>query len=147
MTPPRIELGPKVLRNLAARGEAGTVWLERLLAGVCALERDWNLTVGEIMPNATEAYVAQAVTAAGEPAVLKIPIPGVEKAQRELHVLRAADGNGFVRLLRYEMASGAMLLERLGPQLAEAGLGIQAQFEVICETLKAAWRMPPGGLP
>jgi streptomycin 6-kinase len=39
-----------------------------------------------------------------------------------------------------------MLLERLGPQLAEAGLSIAAQIEVLCATLKQAWRMPAHGL-
>jgi hypothetical protein len=45
---------------------------------------------------------------------LKILIAGIEKANREFRTLQAANGRGYVRLLRYDAASGAMRLERLG---------------------------------
>src|SRR5476651_794986 len=142
MTADRFELCDKVMRNLAVRGEPGAAWLFKLHALVEDLARRWDITVGEIFPNATEAYVARAVTREGEPAVLKISIPGAEKADREARMLQAADGNGFVRILRHDPASGAMLLERLGPQLAHAGLSIEAQIAVLCTTLRKVWRMP-----
>lgn len=142
----RFELGDKVLRNLAARGEAGASWLAALPRLVAGLERRWDIVAGDAFPTATEAYAAPAAAADGGQVVLKIAIPGVEKAQREIAVLQAAGGNGFVRLLRHDPASGAMLLERLGPQLAEAGLTMEAQIGVLCDTLKRAWRMPAQGL-
>ena len=142
----QFRLGDKVLRNLAARGEAGARWLADLPALVAQLESRWNIAAGDVFSTATEAYVAPVLVAGGELAVLKISIPGVEKAQREIEVLNAADGHGFVRLLRHDPASGAMLLERLGPQLAEAGLAITAQIEILCATLKQAWQMPAQGL-
>lgn len=37
------------------------------------------------------------------------------------------------------------MLERLGSQLAELGLPVEAQMEVICATLRAAWRPLPEG--
>ena len=146
MTRDRFELGDKVLRNLAARGEAGAQWLTALPALVADLERRWNITVGDAFSTATEAYAAPALAAEGDEVVLKISIPGVEKAQREIDVLKSAGGNGFVRLLRHDPANGAMLLERLGPQLADAGLSIEAQIEILCATLKQAWAMPAHGL-
>jgi streptomycin 6-kinase len=141
------ELPPKVVRNVAALGEAGEIWLARLPALVGDLERRWGVSIGATMPNATEAYVAEAASTAGEPMVVKVPIPGVEKAPRELAVLLAARGQGYVRVLEHDPASGAMLLERLGPQLAQLGYSAERQTEIICATLREAWRAPPPQLP
>lgn len=146
MTPNRFGLCDKVLRNLAARGERGAAWLADLPVHVENLARRWEITVGETFPNATEAYVANAVTRDGEPAVLKISIPKVEKADREMRVLQAANGHGFVRLMRHDPVSGAMLLERLGPQLAQSGLAIEGQIAVLCTTLTQVWQSQAGGL-
>jgi len=141
------DLPDKVRRNLAALGVAGEEWLARLPAVAAELERRWDVAIGETMPNATEAYVAEAVSASGEPVVVKVPIPGVEKAPRELAVLLAARGEGYVRVLQHDPASGAMLLERLGPQLAQLGYAATRQTEIICATLRQAWRAPPPELP
>ena len=141
------ELPPKVVRNVAALGETGEAWLSRLPAVVADLERRWGVAIGATMPNATEAYVAEATSATGEAVVVKVPIPGVEKAPRELAVLRAAGGRGYVRLLQHDAASGAMLLERLGLQLAQLGYGADREAEIICATLREAWQAPASDLP
>src|SRR2546430_3482144 len=144
MSARRIDLRDKVLRNIAAQGELGAAWLAYLPTLVRKLEANWGIKVGQI-PNATEAYVAPAVTADGEEVALKIPIPGIEKANRELRVLQAANGRGYVRLLQHDAASGTMLLEGLGPQLAQLGLPIEKQIEIICSTLQQAWMPLPSG--
>ena len=109
------------------------------------LETEWNIQVGRLFPNATEAFVSEAVTADGQPVALKIPIPGFVKADRERSLLQTASGRGYVRLLRHDANNGAMLLERLGPQLASFGLPIEDQIRIICRTLQQAWRsLPPG---
>lgn len=141
-----IDLRDKVLRNIAAQGEVGAAWLACLPTLVHELEANWGIEVGQVFPNATEAYVAAAVTADGEDVALKIPIPGIEKANREVRTLQAANGRGYVRLLQHDAASGAMLLERLGPQLAQLGLPIDKQIEIICSTLQQAWMPLPSGL-
>ena len=83
----------------------------------------------------------------GDPGVLKVPTPGAEKARRELAVLLAADGRGYVRVFQHGPASGAMLLERLGSQLFQAlDHPMETQIEIICATLREAWRPPPSGL-
>ena len=92
MTGKRIDLRGKVLANVAAQGAVGAAWLTQLPELVRRLENDWRLKVGQIFPNATEAYVASAVTADGEEVALKIPIAGVVNEDRELRALRAADG-------------------------------------------------------
>jgi streptomycin 6-kinase len=139
-------LPPHVLRNVAAQGDAGVQWLAALPTLVADLEQRWRVVVGGMLPNATEAYVAETVSAAGQPGVLKLPIPGADKARRELGVLLAANGRGYARVLEHDPASGAMLLERLGPQLFQLGYPIERQIETICATLAQAWRQPPADL-
>jgi streptomycin 6-kinase len=146
MSARRIDLRDKILRNVAAQGEIGAAWLAQLPTLVSKLEADWGIKVGQIFPNATEAYVAAAVTADDEEVALKIPIAGIEKANCECRTLQAANGRGYVRLLRHDAATGAMLLERLGRQLAELGLPIEKQMEIICSTLQQAWMPLPSGL-
>jgi len=145
MTIGPIQLRDKVLRNIASQGESGARWLEALPSLLGRLEAEWGIKAGRLFPNATEAFVSEAVTADGQPVALKIPIPGPVKAERERRLLQTASGRGYVRVLRYDGYSGAMLLERLGPQLAMLGLPIEEQIRVICRTLRQAWMpVPPG---
>ncbi len=137
------ELDEKLRCNAAARGAEGAAWLEELPHVLGRLEQAWDIRTGKIYPNATEAFVCEAVTALGEPVVLKLPLATVS---HESHILRAANGRGYVRLLRHDPASGAMLLERLGQQLVQMNLPIERQIEIICATLREAWCRPPAGL-
>jgi len=146
MAQTKFALPDKVLRNLHHQGEAGRAWLDGLGDTIGRLSRDWDVTVAAGLESGTEAYVAAAVLTDGTPAALKIPIPGVEKADREYRVLAAASGSGYVRALRHDAATNAMLLERLGPQLAQSGLSADRQMEIICDTLRRAWSVPAQGL-
>ena len=87
-----VQLRDKVLRNISAQGEAGASWLEALPSLLGRLETEWNIQVGLLFPNATEAFVSEAVTADGQPVVLKIPIPGLVKAECERRLLHTASG-------------------------------------------------------
>lgn len=137
-----ITLHDKVRKNAVARGADGSRWITNLPNLIARLEDEWSIEIGSSYPNATEAYVAEARTADGEEVVLKIPfLP--DAATRERRMLRAVDGRGYVRLLRSDPASSAMLLERLGPQLAQLDLPINRQIEAIVETLQIAWMPLP----
>jgi hypothetical protein len=52
-------------------------------------------------------------------------------------------GREYARLLAYDPARQAVLQERLGPSLADLGLPVEAQIEIICATLRRAWRIRP----
>jgi streptomycin 6-kinase len=143
MTIGPIHLRDKVLRNIAAQGEAGAAWLEALPSLLGRLEVEWRIKVGDLFPNATDAFVSEAVTAGGQAVALKVPIAGLAKADRERSLLQTASGRGYVRLLRHDTRSGAMMLERLGPQLATLGLPIEDQIRDICRTLQRAWIPAP----
>jgi len=141
-----LEIPEKVRRTALARDEDGQAWLARLGRLVAELEREWGLSIGHAFSTGTEAFVAEAVTAEGQQAVLKIAITGIDPSCRELRTLLAANGRGYVQVLRHDAGQGVMLLERLGPQLHQLRLPLDAQIENICATLRDAWMPLPKGL-
>jgi streptomycin 6-kinase len=139
---------PVVLRNHAvAAGAEG--WLGDLPMLVRHLEEQWDIAVGRPLAGATEAYVAEATTRAGQPVVLKLLVPlSGNKARHEITALRLADGQGCVALLRDDPDLGALLLERLGPSLFELGVPIVRRHDILCDTAARLWRPASGcGLP
>ncbi len=139
---------PETVRRKALVADASS-WLAGLPAVVASLERDWSITVGRGYGDATEAFVTEAVADDGTPAVLKVLVPRAgDAAANEMTVLRLTDGVGCVRLLRYDEARGAMLLERLGRSLSELELPIGTRHEILCSVAQQVWRPAPHcGLP
>ena len=140
-----LNLPDQVRLGAIAKGKEGVEWLGRLDSLVMSLEHDWDLSVGQILAGGTEAFVAEVIHADGEQSVLKISVPSNEPSNRELNTLLNANGRGYVKLKRHDTSRGAILLERLGRQLNQMGLSIDAQIKIICETLKTAWRPLPQG--
>ena len=137
---------PGAVRQKAmAHGFEGRRWLKDLGRMVEELERDWEVTIGQVLSGGTESYVAAVRTEAGEDAVLKIEMPPYASFEGELRTLMAADGRGYARLLDWDRARRAMLQERLGSTLSGSGLSVTAQIEVLCTTLRSAWEVsaPP----
>ncbi|GAA2231312.1 streptomycin 6-kinase [Streptomyces amakusaensis] len=141
------EVSSLVRRKAVALGPGGERWLAGLGALVAALEERWSITAVEALDGGSEAHVVRVRTAEGRDAVLKLAFPGPE-GLGEAHVLRAAEGRGYARLLAHDAGRSALLLEPLGPSLADAGLGPERTIEVLCRTLREAWRTPvPAGVP
>jgi streptomycin 6-kinase len=128
-------------------GAEGEVWLAALPDLAAELAAAWDLELGEPMTGGTAAVVLVARTAEGREAVLKLPPPLADPTHSEARTLIAGHGHGYVELLAHDPASGAMLLERLGPQLFELGLPLDAQLVAICETLRLAWTASSAGEP
>ena len=124
-----------------AGAKGGDRWLDDLPATIAALERRWGITVGERLPGGTSSYVAAAVTATGEPAVVKISVPVVDFDQ-QVRTLRAAGGRGYVRLLAADLDRDAALLEPLDGSLTRSGLPPEGQLAVIADLLPLAWTVP-----
>ena len=129
-----------------AGAKGGDRWLADLPATIAALEDRWGITVGARLTGGTASYVAGAVTATGEPAVVKISVPGVD-FDREVRTLRAAAGRGYVRLLAADLDRSAALLEPLGGSLTDSGLPPERQLAVLADLLPLAWAVPRDGLP
>jgi streptomycin 6-kinase len=143
------ELGiPPAVRAKARQFGAGA-WLDGLPDLIAGLERDWSITAGAPFADATEAYVAEATRADGGRAVLKlmVPRPG-DQAAHEITVLRLARGAGLAELLDADESRGAMLLERLGPSLADLGVPFERRLRILTGLASSVWRPAPGcGLP
>jgi streptomycin 6-kinase len=139
---------PEVVRNKALAWDAGW-WIEAVPSLVARLEQEWSITVGRPFAGGTEALVAAVTLADGTDAVLKLLVPrDGDAARNEIEVLRLANGEGCVRLLRSDETRGALLLERLGGSLYELGLPLRQRHEILCSTAARVWRPAPDcGLP
>src|SRR5207248_932190 len=141
-----LELPEKVRRKAESLGETGLCRLANLARHVAEIEDRWSINVVRPSHNGTEAFVAEAVTADGQEAVLKIVMPSIDHSHQEIRTLRAAMGRGYTKLIRADDDENVMLLERLGAQLHELGLAEERQIEIICATLREAW-MPVSAGP
>ncbi len=110
----------RVITNELARnvvgvwGDAGARWLAGLPSILAGLACDWDLTIGS--PYELSYHYVTAVTRAdGTPAVLKLGVPTGTSLAEEAPALAAFAGRGAVRLLRADLARGALLLEQVEP--------------------------------
>ncbi|MBA3826971.1 MAG: phosphotransferase [Ktedonobacterales bacterium] len=136
-----------VLQKIAILGTEGRRWLADLGELIASLEQDWQIRVGASLMGGTEAFVAEVLTATGTRAILKVAIPAHADnlgLGHEITALTIADGQGYARLLRSDLARRAFLLERLGLPLRELGYSTKDQIALICATLRQAWiALPP----
>lgn len=130
-------------------GEDGERWLNDLPSTLAAVARDWDLTVGAPY-DLSYHYVTRANTADGAPAVLKLGLPDAESLAGEIPALHAFDGQGAVRVLRADLARGAILLERATPGTRLRDL-VPARDEEATSALVGVMRRihvePPPGSP
>lgn len=123
------------------QGKAGRGWLAALPGYMAALERRWSLVIGPSLAGGTTAFVADVQLSDGTPAVVKLPLPG--GVSGEAQTLERASGKGYVRLLKHDPDSGAMLLERLGPPLASLGWPEERQIDALLAALQDVWLVGP----
>lgn len=142
---------PRVIpATVRAKAElaGATDWLTGLPALLERLSVRWKLTLGQMYEDGTEAYVTEVALADGTPAVLKLMIPRAgDHAAHEIAVLRLCDGAGCVRLIDAAPADGAMLLERLGPSMADLALPYAERLEILTGLAAAVWRPAPAAAP
>lgn len=141
-----VSIPEPVRRRALSRGPEGRAWLDGLDALLAGLAREWGLSIARTLTGGTEALVAEVTMADGRPAVLKVAPPGSGLAEGELQTLLAARGRGYAEVYRHDRSREAVLLERLGPSLADSGLSADAQLEVLCATLQEAWAPLPEGV-
>jgi streptomycin 6-kinase len=104
-----------VRSTIDLRGEMGAQWLKRLPALISDCERRWRIKAGQPFSGLWVNWVAPADCADGAPAVLKLSFPEDKEFKTEAEALRLFDGHGIVRLFRFDLEAGAMLLERCEP--------------------------------
>ncbi len=106
-------------RELAAsqekyNGEAGRAFIAGLPDLAAAFLERWRLRVDGSPMHGVSALVLPVVRVDGTPAVLKLQLLD-EESRDEPVALRVWGGDGAVRLLGHDEATGTMLLERLDP--------------------------------
>ena len=131
---------PEATRMRAqAMGEAGLRWIAGLDACVAHLRDVWGADFAGVLQGGSESLVLEATLAGGRPAIAKIGLPAYGDLSAEATVYRLADGRGYADLLAHDADSNALLIERLGMPLHDAGATTASQMEALCETLREAW--------
>jgi streptomycin 6-kinase len=104
----------------------------------------WALRLGDPYEAGAAGYAVRAEQPDGTPAVLKLIYPHRE-SEHEAAALEHWDGDGAVRLLAYDAARWAILIERCEPgtRLFEAGADVA--LDVMVRLLPRLWK--PAGPP
>jgi streptomycin 6-kinase len=125
--------------GVAARSE----WFKELPDSIRGLERRWSLSLGDPFDGEeiSCAWVAPVKLSDGTSAVLKLGMPHME-GEHEIEGLRFWDGDPTVRLLKFDAALGAMLLERCEPGIHLRTLPETEQDVVIAGLMRRMWRLP-----
>ncbi|MFE7889341.1 aminoglycoside phosphotransferase family protein [Streptomyces sp. NPDC057412] len=126
-------------------GEAGRAFVAALPELTADFLDRWELTVDGRPMHGVAALVVPVTRRDGTPAVLKLQLLDHE-TEGEPVALRHWDGDGAVRLLDHDPATGTMLLERLDPARSLARLDAHASVLVIAELLAhlTSFTAPPG---
>lgn len=137
------EVTDDVRQRMAELGSEGERWLGTLDERIAALEALWGCRIEEPIGGGSAAFVAAAVDRVGRPAVVKISIPaggvGYTGFERELDVLTLAGSRAYVAVYEHDANHRALLLERLGPPLADLGLGVSQQIDQLAPTIATVW--------
>ncbi|HYP49750.1 MAG TPA: aminoglycoside phosphotransferase family protein, partial [Pyrinomonadaceae bacterium] len=101
---------------LGLHGAKGTQWLADLPVLIEKIAESWSLVVEEFFPNLSYHFVAPCVCADGTKAVLKVGFNEPDSIVfSEAKMLELLQGNGAVKLLKFDKNRCAMLLEKLMP--------------------------------
>lgn len=141
---PPFEPPRRLVRALAEEGgEAGQMWLHELPGRLQdALER-WELAFERVpAPGGRSSLVALVRRADGTPAALKLAPPGTRPVL-ERAALARWDGRGAVRLLDALPEAGALLLERLHPEVSLSSLPEAKALLEAAGIVRRLW-VPPG---
>lgn len=132
------------MQRASKSGEVGLRWLAELPAVVAELSDRWGLTVGAAFAGGTAGYVVEAIDATDRACVLKIAMPldmhERDSFARSVRAHELAAGHGCAEILARDLSVPAMLLERLGPNLAELGFTVPQILEAATATLRSFWR-------
>lgn len=141
--------------HLLALGPNGERWMESLPSTLEHAVARWDLEVGQPVSVSPWSVVLRAGRGE-EGVILKVAVPSQHLTQ-QARVLAAADGRGYARLLDADLDRGILLLEELGPSLADefsdafghvpaALVDMDAMSDptarVVVAALRRAWELP-----
>ncbi|MET9447529.1 aminoglycoside phosphotransferase family protein [Streptomyces cinerochromogenes] len=132
-------------RALGETAPAGDDWLARLPATAEGAVARRELTVERVqVPGGRSSLVVLVRRADGTPAVLKLAPPRA-RPESERAALAHWGGLGAVQLLEAAAADGALLLERLHPDVSVRSLPEAKALLEAAGTLRRLWVAPPAG--
>lgn len=120
------------------------VWLERVPDLVAECVEEWGLRLGEPYEPGAAGYTVRVELPDDTAAVLKLIYPHRE-AEHEGEALRVWDGDGAIRLLAYDEARWAMLIERCDPGTLLVKADPDLALDVLIGLLPRLWK--PVGEP
>jgi streptomycin 6-kinase len=125
-------------------GPAGAAWIEGLPAMVAGVEERLRIRCDRVLDGGEVSLVAEVTCADGTPAILKVALRDSEN-DLEHHALALLAGRRVVRMLAYDKAAHAILLERLEPgtSLRAAVPDEETGFQIAAELLPDIWIRPP----
>jgi streptomycin 6-kinase len=129
---------------VADPGLSHAEWLARVPDLVTDCCKEWGLRLGDAYEPGSAGHAVRAELPDGTPAVMKLIYPHRE-SEHEAAALRVWDGDGAVRLLAYDEARWAMLLERCEPGTYLSEVGQDTALDIAVELLPRLWR--PVGAP
>ena len=131
------------MQHALSNGEAGALWLQSIPELIATYEKQWSLRVLSPYPLSYN-YVAPCICADGSHAVLKIGFPQDREFQTEIEALSVFQGEGIVKLLQADRASGVILLERVIPGVP---LSVMQDDEeatrILASVMKRLWKPLP----
>jgi streptomycin 6-kinase len=123
MTRPALDVPADLQAKVAALGAEGERWLDGLDELLDDLVEEWELDVVEPL------------------GVLKVAMPdGLRGNQDFASELLTLQWGGYHELLRTDLGRRAVLMERLGRPLAQLGLTVEAQIDVLARVIPTGWR-------
>jgi streptomycin 6-kinase len=134
---------PKLAQEIALRNmksEREYSWLNNLDDVVRELAQKWRLELGDVLEGGNGSLIIDA-TREGKSVILKLALPG-NSIYTEALVLRAANGNGYVKLYEFDFDLDALLLEKLGKPLSGALKTIDEHIVILCAALNKSWVKP-----
>lgn len=140
-----LEPPPRLVRALGETAPAGDDWLARLPGAAERAVAGRGLTVERVqVPGGRSSLVVLVRLPDGAPAVLKLAPPRA-RPESERAALAHWSGLGAVQLLESDADDGALLLERLHPDVSVRSLPEARALLEAAGTLRRLWVRPPDG--
>lgn len=136
------QIPSNIQNKLNALGDEGIRWKKELNTVIDCIEKEWGISLEQILEGGSEAFVAKCTLKNQEKGILKLFMPQLEgnsEFEQQVEALRVVNGAGYVKLLKYDAKKKAVLLECLGESLSEFDYSIRDQMKIICGLLKKTW--------
>ena len=107
-------LPPKFIQNISGLyGAKGKQWLKDLPDILSEICEKWSVQIDKVFPNLSYNFVALCVNKNGQKYVLKVGVPEKDSSIiYEKRALQVFDGQGAVKVIKFDKKRCAMLLER-----------------------------------